>query len=65
MFLAPGTSASVTFDLPGRALAYFDTATGQWRIDGGAFDVHVGFSAANLPLSGRITLAAAQYPVSS
>jgi beta-glucosidase len=48
--LRPGQSQRVTFALDPRALSYWDTTAGGWRIAPGCYRVMVGDSSARLPL---------------
>ncbi|HEY3757483.1 MAG TPA: glycoside hydrolase family 3 C-terminal domain-containing protein [Opitutaceae bacterium] len=58
--LAPGESKVVTLELGPRAFAYYSTGTRHWTVDGGDFDVQVGGSSRDLPLSGTVRVANAQ-----
>lgn len=42
--LAPGESREVVVDLDSRALAYWHTGFGAWKVESGQFDVRVGTS---------------------
>ena len=48
--LAPGRSARVRLSLDSRALSYWDTAVGGWRVAPGCYRVQVGSSVSDLPL---------------
>ena len=48
--LKPGESRAVTVRLNRRSLAYWDTASHQWKVDSGRFAVRVGDSSENTPL---------------
>ncbi|WP_019630834.1 glycoside hydrolase family 3 C-terminal domain-containing protein [Actinomadura atramentaria] len=50
--LAPGASATVTFPLTSRSLAYWDTASHGWKVAPGCYRVGVGSSSRDLPLTG-------------
>lgn len=52
--LAPGQSARVSFPLDDRSYAYWDTASGDWRVAPGCYEVKVGSSSRDLPLRGRV-----------
>jgi beta-glucosidase len=54
--LAPGRSATVTFRLDARSLAYWDTRAGGWVVAPGRYQVYVGDSSArsDLPLRGSL-----------
>lgn len=49
--LEPGKSEHVTLALNHRSLAYWDTASNNWRVDPGKFVVYVGDSSENTPLT--------------
>ncbi|WP_328996142.1 glycoside hydrolase family 3 C-terminal domain-containing protein [Kribbella sp. NBC_01245] len=53
--LAPGNSARVTFQLDERALSYWSTEAGDWRVAPGCYDVQVGSSSRHLPLQSTIS----------
>jgi beta-glucosidase len=55
--LAPGASGTVTFTLTPRDLAAWDTGAGKWTAAAGGYQILVGDSSRNLPLSGTLTLA--------
>ena len=61
--LEPGESRLVEIALEPRAFAYFDVAAAAWRIEAGAFEISAGFSAADLRLSGQVTLPGRMLPV--
>ncbi len=46
--LDAGETATVEFELDDRALAFWDTASGQWRIEPGEFELLAGASAADI-----------------
>ena len=48
--LEPGKSEHVTLTLNRRSLAYWDTASNNWRVDPGKFVVYVGDSSEHTPL---------------
>jgi beta-glucosidase len=48
--LEPGKSEHVTLILNRRSLAYWDTASNNWRVDPGKFVVYVGDSSEHTPL---------------
>ena len=50
--LAAGQSTRVSFTLGPRALSYWDTAAGGWRVAPGCYRVMVGSSSRELPLRG-------------
>ena len=54
--LNPGASGTVTFTVTAHDLASWDTASGNWIASAGSYQVLVGDSSRNLPLTGTITL---------
>ncbi|MEV6924508.1 discoidin domain-containing protein [Dactylosporangium sp. NPDC051485] len=54
--LNPGASATVTFTLPMRAFAHWDTASNSWIASAGTYQILVGDSSRNLPLTGTQTV---------
>ncbi|WP_329172030.1 discoidin domain-containing protein [Streptomyces sp. NBC_01477] len=57
--LAAGASGTVTFTVPVHALASWSTTAGHWVADAGTYQILVGDSSRNLPLSGSVTLPSA------
>ncbi len=59
--LAPGQTRHVTLHLTPRSFAYWDTAAGRWAVPAGTYQVLIGTSSRDLPLSApvRITHATA------
>jgi beta-glucosidase len=55
--LEPGETRAIDLALDMRALAYYDTARRAWVADAGAFNLRIGFSSADLPLTVRVRLA--------
>ena len=53
--LKAGEAREVEVTLEARAFAFFDVAGQLWRIEAGEFDISVGFSAADLRASQRIS----------
>lgn len=51
VFLSPGESAIVTFDLPVEAFAYFDEEKYGWEVPAGEYRIALGFSSEELPLN--------------
>jgi beta-glucosidase len=49
--LEPGKTEHVTLRLNRRALAYWDTASNNWKVDPGKFVVYVGDSSEHTPLT--------------
>ena len=54
IFLAPGESKKVTFELGGRAFAFFDEKTHGWRVPNGKFVVEAGASSRDLRLFAEV-----------
>jgi beta-glucosidase len=54
--LEPGQTRTVPLDVRAADLAYWDVAAGAWTIEPIAYDVHVGPSSGDLPLSGTFTV---------
>ena len=54
--LAPGESRTLSFELPGRAFAFFDVRSGCWRVEAGAFEISAGFSAADIRVTATIEM---------
>ena len=50
--LDAGKSERVSLTLDARAFAFFDA--GRWLVEAGEFGLHVGWSSADLPLSGKL-----------
>ncbi|HEX9784611.1 MAG TPA: glycoside hydrolase family 3 C-terminal domain-containing protein, partial [Opitutaceae bacterium] len=58
--LAPGEEKTVTFRLERRDFAYWDTRIHQWAVKSGKFDVRIGSSSRDLPLSLTLDVHATQ-----
>jgi beta-glucosidase len=58
--LLPGQSKTVTFQLNQRNLQYWNASTSAWATSTGNYTVSVGDSAAQLPLTGTLSVTAAQ-----
>jgi len=54
--LEPGQTATVAFDVPAANLAYWDTTTSSWTVEPITYDVEVGSSSQDLPLSGSFAV---------
>jgi len=54
--LNPGASGTVTFTVTAHDLASWDTTSSNWIAQAGSYQVLVGNSSRNLPLTGTITL---------
>ncbi len=61
--LQPGEGRQIEVALDPRAFAFFDVAAQLWRIEDGAFDLSVGFSAQDLRQTRRVTRSAATLPL--
>ncbi len=61
--LKPGEAREIAVALPERAFAFFDVAAQVWRIEAGAFEISVGFSATDLRGSVRVNREEATLPV--
>lgn len=60
--LAPGESRRVEIALDERAFAYFNVATGRWEVEGGAYELRVGASCADIRLTASVELAGTEAP---
>jgi beta-glucosidase len=65
VMLAPGRQTRVSFALNARALSYWDTALGDWRVAEGCYRVMVGNSSRDLPLRGAFARAGGRCPRSA
>lgn len=54
--LEPGESRKVEFVLGGRAFAYYNVEIGDWHVEPGEYQISVGTSSRNLPLSGTVQI---------
>jgi beta-glucosidase len=52
--LNPGASGTVTFTVTAHDLAHWDTTSGNWIASAGTYQILVGDSSRNLPLSGNL-----------
>ncbi len=52
--LAPHEQAVVSFSLTNRDLSYYNVETGDWCVEGGLYELRVGFSSRELPLKTTI-----------
>lgn len=57
--LQPGASAKVTFTVTAHDLAYWNTAGSNWTTAAGSYQIMVGDSSRNLPLTGTLGVASA------
>ncbi|WP_433293665.1 glycoside hydrolase family 3 C-terminal domain-containing protein [Actinoplanes sp. CA-030573] len=62
--LAAGASGTVSFPVRTRDLAHWDTASHAWRTTAGSYQILVGDSSRNLPLTGTLTAPASLAPAS-
>lgn len=56
LYVKAGESAQVTVRLPESAFAFYDVDIHDWRINPGAFRIHVGASSADIRLSTEVEL---------
>jgi beta-glucosidase len=54
--LSPGESKKVTLELGDRAFSNFDTRSHDWKINSGTFQILVGFSSVNTPLTANLRI---------
>ncbi|HEV2344371.1 MAG TPA: glycoside hydrolase family 3 C-terminal domain-containing protein [Actinocrinis sp.] len=54
--LNPGASGTVTFTVAAHDLAHWDTTSSTWQATTGTYQILVGDSSRNLPLSGNLTV---------
>jgi beta-glucosidase len=54
--LSPGETKHVEVTLDRRAFSYYDVKNHKWSVPPGSFDIYVARSAAQIELSGRVTL---------
>ena len=55
--LDPGETKSVLFSLTRRDLCYYDVVAGDWRVEGGAYELRLAASSREIRLRARITAA--------
>ncbi|WP_344615607.1 discoidin domain-containing protein, partial [Dactylosporangium salmoneum] len=60
--LNPGASTTVTFSVTQKDLAYWNTTSNAWTTAAGTYQISVGNSSRNLPLSGSLAVTAATVP---
>lgn len=63
VFLKAGESKEVTIALDDMAFRYFNEKTNRFEIDGGAYDICIGASCADIRLSQTITVTGTNAPV--
>ena len=56
--LQPGETQTVSFEIPERALAFWDCEAQAWRAEPGIFEIWVGRSSRDLRTSARLELRA-------
>jgi beta-glucosidase len=56
VYLNPGETRHLTVTLDSRAFSYYDDKNHRWTAEPGEFDVLVGRSAAQIELTGKLTL---------
>jgi beta-glucosidase len=56
VWLEPGASATVRFELGRRAFAHWDTSTHDWAVEDGRYRVEVGASSADIRLHSMVTI---------
>lgn len=54
--LEPGETQTVDINVPVNDLAYYDTTESGWALEGLAYEMHVGTSSRDLPLSTTLTV---------
>jgi beta-glucosidase len=54
--IEPGKSAQVSFDLTRRDLSVWDTGAQKWQLQSGSYNVYVGGSSRDLPLTGSLSI---------
>ena len=54
--IAPGKSAQVSFELRRKDLSIWNTTAQQWALQAGTYQLYVGASSRNLPLTGTLQL---------
>ena len=56
VYLSPGESKRITLDLDEPSFAYYDTGSGRWAAEPGAYTIWVGASSRDLKLTGKVNL---------
>ena len=56
--LAPAEAQTVTFELDRRAFAFYNTASRDWQVEGGQFEILIGASSRDIRLTDTIEVAA-------
>jgi beta-glucosidase len=60
VYLQPGASQTVTFQLTQRNLQYWNSTSNAWATSTGSYGIEVGDSDASLPLTGTLAVSSAQ-----
>jgi beta-glucosidase len=60
VYLQPGASQTVQFQLTQRNLQYWNSSSSNWAVSTGNYGIEVGDSNANLPLSGTLAVSSSQ-----
>jgi beta-glucosidase len=61
--LKVGEKTTVNLTLSPRDFAYFDIGSGCWRVNGGTYTLHIGFSSSDIVMSQDVTQGACTLPV--
>lgn len=64
VFLRAGESKEVTIPLDDKAFRYFNVKTDRFEVDGGAYDILIGASVADIRLSGTVEVKGTDAPAS-
>ena len=56
VYLEPGEEREVTFELDGRAFAYYDPYDSKWVIEPGTFEILIGASSRDIRLRSRVSI---------
>jgi beta-glucosidase len=54
--LAAGETRKISFRLPPRAFAYYETKIRGWHVEGGDYEIRVGASSRDIRLTARVTV---------
>lgn len=57
VLLEPGEERQVTFEVPRRAFAHFDTQKGSWDVETGCYELRIASSSRNVRLAGSVKVA--------
>ena len=63
VFLQPGEKRTVSIPLDDKAFRYFNIKTHRWETEGGEYEILVGPSSAELPLTARVEVAGTDAPI--